>query len=266
MNNHRKGSGISLKTGAVVFFSGTGNTKYIAKLFKKSFEKENIKIDLIDIQKDNNINKEYDFYIFGAPIHAEMTPKILIDWINKNIKDNDKKCIVYHTLGDEKHRDSRIYLAKIIKNKGLDVVINTSIQMPNNYYHIMFKRETDEKIKQILSSRENMINDIVNDFIKENRSDINYKKSTLGSKIVYDTFLVYAKKYAKRNFSLDKDKCINCKICQEQCPTKNISINDKELKFTNKCIGCEKCIHRCPTEAILYKKKPFIPYKIEDYI
>ncbi|MGL4911514.1 MAG: flavodoxin domain-containing protein [Romboutsia sp.] len=65
-----------LKTGVVIFFSGTGNTKHIAKLFKKSFDKENIKIDLIDIQKNGSINKEYDFYIFGAPIHAEMTPKI----------------------------------------------------------------------------------------------------------------------------------------------------------------------------------------------
>ncbi|MEG1312303.1 MAG: EFR1 family ferrodoxin [Romboutsia sp.] len=255
-----------LKVGAVVFFSGTGNTKYIAELFKKSFDKENIKLDLVDIQKNNSINKEYDFYIFGAPIHTEMTPKIFIDWINTNIKNDTKKCIVYHTLGDKKHRDSRVYLAKIAKNKGLDIVINTSIQMPNNYYHIIFKRESDEEIRQILSSRESMVNNIVKDFLEDKRSEINYKKSTLGSKIVYDGFLIYAKKYAKRKFSLDKNKCIECKICQEQCPTKNIRIDNKILKFSNKCIGCEKCIHRCPTEAILYNKRPFISYKIEKYL
>lgn len=255
-----------LKYGAVIFFSGTGNTKYIAKLFKEIFEKENIKLDLIDIQHNTTINKEYDFYIFGAPIHAEMTPKILIDWIKKNIKDNHKKCIVYHTLGDESHRESRVYLAKILKGKGLDVVINTSIQMPNNYYHIIFKRESDEKMRQILSSRKSIVNSIVKDFMTGSKSEINYKKSTVCNEIVYNGFLIYAKKYPKRKFSLDKNKCIECRICQEQCPTKNIFIDNKIIKFSNKCIGCEKCIHRCPTDAILYNKKPFESYKIENYL
>ena len=255
-----------LKTGAAIFFSGTGNTKHIAKLFKKSFEKENINIDLIDIQRNDSIDKEYDFFIVGSPIHAEMTPKILLDWINKNIKEDSKKCIVYYTLADKNHRENRTYIAKALKNKGFDVVINTSIQMPNNYYHVIFKRETDEEMKQILATKENEVENIAKDFLKENRSDINYKKSTLGPKLVYDSFLIYAKKYAKRNFSIDKEKCINCKICQEQCPTKNIVMKDKEIEFFNKCIGCEKCIHRCPTDAILYKKKPFETYKIEDYI
>ena len=84
--------------------------------------------------------------------------------------------------------------------------------------------------------------------------------------MVYDGFLIYARKYAKRNFSLDEKKCINCKICEHECPTQNISMNDKKIEFFNKCIGCEKCIHRCPTNAILFGKEQFIPYKIEKYL
>lgn len=255
-----------LKNGAVIFFSGTGNTKYVARLFKERFKKENIEIDIIDIQKTEKLNKEYDFYIFGGPIHAEMVPKILTDWIIKNIPNEHKKCIVYHTLAGDKHSPSRIYLAKLLNKKGLDVVINTSIQMPNNYYHRFFKRETDEEILNVLKLAPNRVDEIVKDFLTDNRSDIDYKKSTTMFKIVYNGFLVYAKKYAKRNFSLDEKKCINCKICEIECPTKNISMNDKKIEFYNKCIGCEKCIHRCPTNAILFGKKTFIPYKIEQYL
>ena len=83
-----------LKNGAVIFFSGTGNTKYVAKLFKERFNKENINIEIIDIQKTEKLNKKYDFYIFGGPIHAEMVPKILTDWVIKNIPNEPKKCIV----------------------------------------------------------------------------------------------------------------------------------------------------------------------------
>ena len=252
--------------GAIIFFSGTGNTKYIAKLFKEKFKFENINTDLIDIQKEDKLNKTYDFYVFGGPIHAEMIPKILVDWINKNIENENKKCIIYHTLAGDRHSESRIYLAKILNKKGLDVVINTSIQMPNNYYHKFFKRDSDEEIKRVLSLAPSKVDKIVKDFLNENRSDINYKKSTFATKMVYDVFLVYAKKYAKRNFSLDKNKCIDCKICEHECPTKNITIENKNIEFYNKCIGCEKCIHRCPTNAILFNKKPFVPYKIEQYL
>ncbi|MGL5756408.1 MAG: EFR1 family ferrodoxin [Paraclostridium sp.] len=255
-----------IKNGAVIFFSGTGNTKYIAKLFKDSFKKENINVDLIDIQREDSLNKEYDFYIFGGPIHAEMIPKILVDWVNKNIPNESKKCLVYHTLASEKHSPSRIYLAKVLNKKGLDVIINTSIQMPNNYYHKFFKRDTDEEIARVLSLAPSKVDEIVKDFITNNKYEINFKKSTIGAKTVYDGFLIYAKKYAKRNFSLDESKCINCKICENECPTKNISMKDKKLIFSKKCIGCEKCIHRCPTNAILFDKKPFTPYKIEKYL
>lgn len=86
-----------MKNGAVVFFSGTGNSKYIAEIFKEKFEKENINLDLINIAKEESLKKEYDFYVFGGPIHAEMLPKILTNWINKNIPNEPKKCIVYHT-------------------------------------------------------------------------------------------------------------------------------------------------------------------------
>lgn len=255
-----------LKTGSVIFFSGTGNTKYIAQLLKKRFEKENIKIDLIDIQNYNSLDKEYDFYIIGSPIHVEMSPKILTDWVKKHIKNSNKKCIVYHTLGDDKHRESRTYIAKILKNKGLDVVINTSIQMPNNYYHVFFERESDENITNIIKKAPKEVDKIVIDFLENNKSNINYNKNTLPQKLMYNSFLIYAKGYANRKFSLDKDKCINCKVCQNECPTNNITLDDKNIKFSNKCIGCEKCIHRCPTNAILYNKESFIPYKIENYI
>lgn len=255
-----------MKNGAVVFFSGTGNSKYIAEIFKEKFEKENINLDLINIAKEESLKKEYDFYVFGGPIHAEMLPKILTNWINKNIPNEPKKCIVYHTLAGDKHSEGRVYLAKLLNKKGLDVVINTSIQMPNNYYHKFFKKNTDDEIMKILNCAPNKVNNIVKDFINDKRSNINYKKRTIGTKLVYDSFLIYAKKYAKRNFSVDEKKCKNCKLCEFECPTNNIVVKYKNIEFYDKCIGCEKCIHKCPTNAILFKKEPFEPYKIENYI
>lgn len=255
-----------IKKGAAIFFSGTGNTKYICKLFKERFKKDNINIDLIDIQRHEKLDGKYDLYIIGSPIHVEMPPKILVDWMKNNIPNGSEKCIIVHTLGDKGHRDYRVTLAKIMNDKGYDIVINESITMPNNYYHILFKRDSDEYIKTVLGNAPSKVDDIVKDFYSNKKSSVNYKKDKKSFKMIYEGFLMYTKKYPKRRFSLNENKCINCKICELECPTKNICMENKKITFYNKCIGCGKCIHRCPTNAILYKNKDFQTYKIERYI
>lgn len=253
------------KQGAVIYFSGTGNTEYVAKLFKEKFELRNISIDLIDIQKYNKLDREYDFYIFGGPIHADMIPDILIDWI-KNIKDTNKKCIIYSTLADKEDKQGRKYLGKVVSEKGFEVLVDEAISMPNNYYVVFFKRDSEEDIKQSIDNSKPKVEAIVNRFLEEDLKTINYSKKVFSSKIVYDIFLMYTKKFPKKKFSLDKDKCIGCNICEKNCPTNNISMNNKQLKFKNQCIGCLKCIHKCPANAILYKKQDFKQYNINKYI
>lgn len=255
-----------IKKGAVIFFSGTGNTRYIARLFKDRFKQENVNIDLIDIQKKNKLEQKYDLYIIGSPIHVDLPAKILVNWIKKNIPDGNEKCIVYHTLANDHYEQYKTKLAKIMKDKGYKVVINEYIAMPNNYYQTFFKRGTEEHIRKIISCAPSKVDKIVRDFYSNNIEDIKYKKDNIMIKLVYDSFLIYSKSYPKRNFSVDEKKCINCKICEHECPTKNICMDNKKITFSNKCISCFRCIHRCPTDAILYKKKPLKTYKIEQYI
>ena len=77
-----------IKNGAVIFFSGTGNTRYIARLFKERFKNEGVNIDLIDIQKHEKLNKEYDLYIIG----------IIEEYIPQNIRENRR-----HNYGKNWH-------------------------------------------------------------------------------------------------------------------------------------------------------------------
>lgn len=45
------------------------------------------------------------------------------------------------------------------------------------------------------------------------------------------------------------DKCINCGICQQNCPVNAISLEPLRVDPT-KCIGCGKCIAECPVKAL----------------
>ncbi len=45
--------------------------------------------------------------------------------------------------------------------------------------------------------------------------------------------------------------CISCKICEKNCPTEAIKVNDFVASIDqSKCIGCGKCSEKCPRKII----------------
>ena len=60
--------------GILFYFSGTGNTKWVADRIKERFEFYGSKLEMsnIELNEENNI-EDYEFLIFGMPIHAEKT-------------------------------------------------------------------------------------------------------------------------------------------------------------------------------------------------
>ena len=51
-------------------------------------------------------------------------------------------------------------------------------------------------------------------------------------------------------YKVEKDKCIKCMKCINNCPAHNISIIDGKFKFGYHCLMCQKCVMYCPKQAI----------------
>lgn len=52
-------------------------------------------------------------------------------------------------------------------------------------------------------------------------------------------------------FNINKEKCIACKQCINDCPAKTISLQDEKAEIDNsKCLKCGHCIAICPVEAV----------------
>jgi ferredoxin len=248
--------------GAIVYFSGTGNTEFVAKLFKNKFSEKGIDCGLFEISKKKSLSSDYDFYVFGSPIYAEVFPDYFMDWVKDKVQDgHGKKCIIFSTQAAETGSGAD-ELAKILKKKGFEVAIQDSITMPNNYYVVAFRKPTNEEAEILKQKAKERVDELVEKFLageKVIRKVSNLRR--IFGKLSYKAFYKLTSNWAQKRLSVNYDLCVKCGKCAKNCPTGNIAMRD-EITFANKCISCQKCIHKCPVNAFLYKGKPIEQYKI----
>ncbi len=248
--------------GCIVYFSATGNTEYVANAIKKEFEHKGIKCDIFEVSKKDEINDNYDFYVFGAPIHSELFPAFYTEWVKKNItKGSGRKCIVFSTQASKSACGPAIltdHLSKI----GFEVILEECIFMPNNYYTVMFRKFSEQEARELLKKAKARAEIIVDKFLKNETFYNSARGRMFYAKPVFKLFMIGSKKWAKKSLSIDDSKCTRCGLCQKYCPVNNISMDKHGISFENKCISCQRCIHKCPANAFLYKNRAVDQYKL----
>jgi ferredoxin len=51
---------------------------------------------------------------------------------------------------------------------------------------------------------------------------------------------------------VNREECVSCGTCVEECPEEAIALDDEEIAVVNKekCTECGTCVEACPSEAI----------------
>lgn len=242
--------------GLLYYFSGTGNTKWAADRIKSRFEFYGGTLDVTNIEKlEETNNKGYEMIIFGTPVHAEVVPKIMMDFIDKLPQNNDscKQCMLYCTLG-AKSAAALDIMRRSLESKGYKVNVQAFIQLPNNYYFGAGVEPSEIRIKELFIKAEAKIKSIVDDFYRNNfqMQKVSIFRATLG-KISGKMFFRMLPKLSKA-FSSEVS-CAKCGLCLRNCPKGNITFEEGKAVFHSNCIMCTRCIHICPINAIRYKGK-----------
>ena len=68
----------------IIYFSGTGNTKFVAQNIAKKLQQWGEELDLINIEKDKIIPTHYKYLIIGGPIYIDRYPEILIKYASRS--------------------------------------------------------------------------------------------------------------------------------------------------------------------------------------
>lgn len=236
----------------IIYFSGTGNSKFIAE---KIGEKLNDKI--IDSTKYIKINKNGFFeskkpFIFVCPTYAWQIPKLFYKFIEESeFSGSNKAYFVLNCgsdIGNAKKTVQTLCYTKKFEFMGIKEIV-----MPENYI-AMFSAPDEKESNIILKKAEPIIDNII-DNVEKNKKFKELKptlldkiKSGVVNTLFYKTIVKDKKFYAK-------DNCISCGKCEEVCLLNNIKIINGNPTWNGDCTHCMACICNCPVEAIEYGKK-----------
>lgn len=223
----------------ILYFSGTGNSLYIAKRIQKV-----IGGDIRYIPKYNGNGSEFDKIILVTPVYSFGMPKHVYNLIAG--LDRVKPLIIVQNFGGMACGADFLmyeYCTKI----GVNLQSIFLLQMPENFTTTF--TVPVPYIKSVLKNSEKRIDKIIDD-IKHERYILPNKKMTREG-----MFLKNMGNWHKvgQSFTIS-DACVKCGKCVDICPIQNISLVDGKIVFDNKCVACLGCYHRCPEKAILYKK------------
>lgn len=240
----------------LLYYSGAGNTKYIAL---NIFKRLNKRGHHVDISRITNApleipNKEIDLFIVGFPVMNMEAPRLVEETI-KHLNAKDKP-IAYFCTKAIFSSEAIHHLSEMSTQRELRTVAKLDLYMPatDALAFIAKKGSKTEKALKFFHSRN--IGKKLNHFIKKAERG---KRITISKKwYTYLSFLIPQKSKESINnqftkyipdFYVQNESCVQCMLCVHNCPEKNITFEDK-IKFGTNCDMCLKCLHHCPTDAI----------------
>ena len=248
-------------------FSGTGNTRLVADLYKKYLTNYETVIYDIKIQKDSADDflpppnpLEFDLAGFGYPIHGFNAPEIMVNFckslpnMNDATKSSDsydgatvKKAFIFKSSGEghSLNNYSSGLMIKILEKKGFDILCERHYVMPYN----MIFRHSPEMVKSEYIYADALVRLNCRDLQNGFRENVHFNPLKAWFVPIIRIEWIYARLQAPF-MKVDMKKCVKCMKCVNNCPLNNITFTDGNFKFGTNCALCVRCSFNCPTCAI----------------
>ncbi|MHA1681658.1 MAG: EFR1 family ferrodoxin [Promethearchaeota archaeon] len=252
----------------IIFFSGTGNTEFIARYMKTRFSEPGSPLEDISLASIEQFPagklKDYSLIIFGFPVFALEAPRLVTDYIELLEDTGDKFACVFsfNTYGLAGGNANRHVLQHFSK-KGFHPLGGLGVKMPGsdglvmsgeNSWYVKRAKKRDftrlPKVDKFIHFVESRVKELEGG---KSLSEFKERKpwSILGFLLgwIFGLFFRRLEKKMKKQFWVDEN-CVLCGICVKNCPVANIKIIEKKIVFDDRCVLCMRCLNQCPEYAI----------------
>lgn len=243
-----------------IYFSGTGNSEYIAQRFSEKMKakchsiEENIDFEHL-LARTNVIAVCY-------PIYGSCVPRIMREFVEKHKRAfRRKKLIIFCTQMMFSGDGARAF-TRLLSGCHNHVIYAEHFNMPNNISNFfLFPIREKERIRKVNAANKKL--DVVCSNIKKGviKKRGWSKFAHLLGKMQNSSYPAIEEKQ-KGSFVADSN-CIQCGLCVKHCPMKNLELDEAGVKQKNNCILCYRCVNLCPKKAatVFIHKKPKQQYK-----
>ena len=236
----------------VIYFSGTGNSKYVADMMASQLDDE--VIDSFGFIK-NQIAGEFVSgkpWVFVAPTYCWQLPHIFEDFIKSANFDGAEDAYFVMTCGSDIGNAEK-YLKELCQEKGFNYRGVLQVVMPENYI-AMFNAPHEEESLRIINAARRPLQKAIK-AIKDGETLTSPKVNFADKLKSGPVNPLFYKKFVKAKDFYTLENCTGCGLCQELCPLNNIKLVDGSPIWGDACTHCMACICKCPVEAIEYGKK-----------
>lgn len=239
----------------VFYFTGTGNSLYVAKQLEEN------PISIPQVIHQANLEFSADSIGIVAPAYGHEVPPMVQDFLKKAVFHTDYFYMIL-TYGN-RHGGAAELAKQLCENCGITVNYINVLMMVDNWlpnFDMNEQKSIDKKVEKHLATI---------------REDVHARKNMIAAvtdtdRAAHQQFLDRMKQMppdAWQHLIRVTDSCVGCGICEKVCPSASIRvINGKATHISGNCQTCFACAHACPQKAIgltVPEKNPDARYRNE---
>lgn len=260
----------------IYYFSGTGNSLYVAKELQKRIPETKL-IPIVSLLNKDVIKTNAETIGFVFPVHALTIPIAVKKFIRKIDIESSKYIFAITTRNNSIFRGFK-KINKLLKRKNKHLDSHFILNMGNNESrHKGYKIPSESDIlslEKIVNEKLVSIQNIIVNKITSCEIDSNYAYG-----FPYNPILNYlleklvllgmevAEFIGGVNYFYRDSKCNGCGICEKVCLSKKIKMKDNKPIWQKKvlCYMCFACLNYCPRQSVQINNIPGVKsYTIEN--
>jgi len=233
-----------------LYFSGTGNTAYLARLFSGRMGG-----DCLSIEAEADFSAELaacDTVAFLYPIYGSRAPRIMREFAAGYADDLRGKRVIIFVTQVAFSGDGARSLLDLLPPDHVDVLYAAHFRMPNNVCNLwpLYRRRSRRRLEayrvRAVAKLDLVCDDIRSGRVKK-RGFSGFSRFLGGIQGI--PWLKVGEIAMGRALKVH-DVCTSCSLCTEICPVQNLENRGGKIVPQSKCIVCYRCVNRCPAGAI----------------